>query len=243
MPVPPEAIVTSGFGPRWGAHHRGCDFGKEGGSAGMPVYAAQSGTVVFCGAASGFGGPDPAGWVVIDHPTEAGSGTTVYGHIIREVNQGQWVEAGHRIGHVNPSSSTNGGVAPHLHFEVHPTVWRPGSQIDPLPWLKAATPAASDSSNTIFGVDVSEHQDGMSLRRAADEGMKFAIIRTTDGTYKDRTYRSHLDDAGRAGLVTAAYHYLRNPSEGTSIPPAPGAPKPPGDPGIPKPPTTDESDE
>ena len=70
---------------------------------------------------------------------------------------------------------------------------------------------------TIFGVDVSEHQDGMSLKQAKREGMEFAIIRTTDGTYKDRCYRSHLEDAESAGMLTAAYHYLRNPSEGTTV--------------------------
>ena len=40
-----------------------------------------------------------------------------------------------------------------------------------------------------FGIDVSEHQDGLSLVRAATEGIEFAIVRTTDGTYCDRTYR------------------------------------------------------
>lgn len=70
---------------------------------------------------------------------------------------------------------------------------------------------------TIFGVDVSEHQNGMSLRQAAREGMAFAIIRTTDGTYRDRTYRSHMADAESAGLITAAYHYLRSPREGTTV--------------------------
>lgn len=70
---------------------------------------------------------------------------------------------------------------------------------------------------TIFGVDVSEFQDGISLAQAKREGISFAIIRTTDGTYRDRCYRSHLDDAESAGLLTAAYHYLRNPTEGTSI--------------------------
>jgi len=69
----------------------------------------------------------------------------------------------------------------------------------------------------LFGVDVSEHQDGMSLAQAKREGMEYAIIRTTDGTYRDRTYRSHLDDAEGAGMLTAAYHYLRNPSEGTTV--------------------------
>ena len=62
-----------------------------------------------------------------------------------------------------------------------------------------------------FGIDVSEHQDGISLVRAAAEGMEFAIVRTTDGTYRDRTYRSHIDDAVAATLPAEAYHYLRNP--------------------------------
>lgn len=68
-----------------------------------------------------------------------------------------------------------------------------------------------------FGVDVSEHQDGLSLVRAAQEGIEFAIIRTTDGTYRDRVFSSHLDDARRAGLGIEAYHFLRSPSEGTSV--------------------------
>ncbi|MHA2789406.1 glycoside hydrolase family 25 protein [Corynebacterium sp. S7] len=68
-----------------------------------------------------------------------------------------------------------------------------------------------------FGIDVSEHQDGLSLVRAAAEGIRFAVVRTTDGTYKDRTYRSHIDDALSAGLQISAYHYLRNPSEGTTV--------------------------
>ena len=226
QPVPSGAIITSTFGPRWGTQHRGVDFGREGGSAGMPVFAAQAGTVVFAGAASGFGGPDPAGWVVIDHPAEAGAGTTVYGHIVREVNLGDRVQAGQRIGHVNPHTTTNGGVAPHLHFEVHPTVWKQGSQVDPLPWLEGCPhPDNNDNSKevdlvhkTLFGVDVSEHQRGMNIAKAAQEaGLDFAIIRTSDGTHRDRVYRSHLQDAESAGLITAAYHYLRNPSEGSSI--------------------------
>lgn len=221
-PVPPDAFVTSPFGPRWGTVHRGTDFGRNGGSANMPVYAAQGGTVVYAGAASGFGGPDPAGWVVVDHPAADGAGTTVYGHIIREVRVGQRVEAGQRIGRVNPDSTTNGGVAPHLHFEVHPYTWQQGAQINPEPWLAGCkspgTPAARKPAEPVlFGVDVSEHQDGMSLKKAAAEGMAYAIIRTTDGTYKDRVYTSHLLDAESAGLVTAAYHYLRAPSEGTTV--------------------------
>lgn len=227
-------MLTSPYGMRDGWMHWGTDFGREGGSAGMPVYAAQAGTVVQTGAASGYGGPSPAGWVRIDHSDEQGGGQTVYGHVIAEVSVGDQVRAGQRIAHINPNSATNGGVAPHLHFEVYPWTFARGEAIDAVPWLAGALepeqgqqqpapaqPAAPGGiegfGGTVFGVDVSEHQDGMSLRQAANEGIQFAIIRTTDGTYMDRCYRSHLDDAESAGLVTAAYHYLRNPSEGTTV--------------------------
>ncbi|WJZ03468.1 glycoside hydrolase family 25 protein [Corynebacterium freiburgense] len=71
---------------------------------------------------------------------------------------------------------------------------------------------------TIFGVDVSEWQNGLSLVEAARESdLDFAIIRTTDGIHRDRVYQSHLADAEAAGLITSAYHYLRNPREGSSI--------------------------
>lgn len=230
-PVKKDSYVSSPFGPRAGGYHRGTDFGLKGGSGNMPVYAAQGGRVVYTGPASGFGGPDPAGWVVVDHSTADGSGTTVYGHVIREVSVGQRVEAGQRIARVNPSSATNGGTAPHLHFEVHPTVWRQGSQIDPIKWLGNAPSVGEPSpapakpapaqppapAGVIFGVDVSNWQNGMSLKRAKAEGMQFAILRTTDGTYRDKVYRSHFEDARSAGLVIMSYHYLRNPSEGTTV--------------------------
>ena len=70
---------------------------------------------------------------------------------------------------------------------------------------------------TIFGVDVSEHQDGMSLAAAKAQGMDFAILRLCDGTYRDRTFRSHLADAESAGLLVSTYWYLRAPSEGSTI--------------------------
>lgn len=87
-----------------------------------------------------------------------------------------------------------------------------GSTSTPTPALAPPVPVA-----TIFGVDVSEHQNGMSLTQAAREGIQFAIVRTTDGTYRDSCYQSHIRDAENGGLVTAAYHYLRNPSEGTTV--------------------------
>lgn len=135
IPVDRGFFVTSGFEPRWGTFHWGNDYGRDGGSANYPIYAAQAGTVTAAGPASGFGQ-----WINIDHPTSAGGGLTVYGHIIPEVRTGQWVEAGQRIGHINGDSGSNGGVAPHLHFEVHRFVWSPpgDSRLNPTPWLAGA---------------------------------------------------------------------------------------------------------
>lgn len=214
-PMPEGAYtLTSGFGPRWGTHHSGLDFGAPDGT---PFYACAGGTVQYIGAASGYGQ-----WIVIDHPDSEGGGCTEYGHMWNAfetgLQPGDWVDAGQLIGYVGSNGESTG---PHLHLGV----WERGygsRLIDPEVWLQGCPHPGlqgtrQEDSSVIFGVDVSEHQDGMSLRQAAAEGVKFAIIRTTDGTYRDRTYRSHLDDAESAGLLTAAYHYLRNPSEGTTI--------------------------
>lgn len=133
-PMERGLVVTSGFQTPGRPDHWGIDIGWDGGSAGLPVYAAQGGTVT-AGPASGFGW-----WVLVDHPTEDGGGLTVYGHIIPEVLTGARVEAGARIAHINPNPSTNGGVAPHLHFEVHRWQWSwPGpDRLDPLAWLAGA---------------------------------------------------------------------------------------------------------
>lgn len=222
-PVPEGAVVTSGFGPRWGTEHRGTDFDWNLASREMPVYAAQGGTVVHSGAASGFGGPDPAGWLVIDHPAADGAGTTVYGHIIREVNQGQRVEAGQRIGRTNPDRATNGGVEAHLHFEVHPYSWLQGSQIDPIPWLgDAPSPgetvvAAPDpephdiAERVIYGVDISNHQNGILAELIGAEGFRFCIIKASEGTWRDPILHSHLADVRKSSdMHVAAYVYVRH---------------------------------
>ena len=112
-PLGTGRIVTSPFGPRDDGFHAGTDFGFPGGSANKPVYACASGIVIYAGAAQGYGGPDPAGWLVIDHPGGVGGGCTEYGHIIREVGGGEHVTAGQRVARINPDSATNGGVAPH----------------------------------------------------------------------------------------------------------------------------------
>ena len=211
--------VSSGYGPRWGTFHAGLDFAAP---IGTPIYAAADGVVVEGRErynVSGFGS-----WIWLDCQDSVGK-DFIYGHVKHDgilVKAGDRVRAGQQIGVVGNEGESTG---PHLHFEVWGSPGRlGGAHQDPAPYLAGAAQPGNTvarpvrkQGGTLFGVDVSEHQDGMSLKRAASEGISFAIIRTTDGTHRDRCYRSHLDDAESAGLVTAAYHYLRNPSEGTTV--------------------------
>lgn len=209
-------VVTSQFGSRWGTTHWGVDFGKDGGSGGLPVYAVQAGSVVMVGPASGFGQ-----WVVLDHPTEAGGGTTVYGHVLPEVRQGQVVAAGERIARINPDSNSNGGVAPHLHLEWHRYVWsQPGSdRLDPLPLLAGAlypgevpsAPEVGGGRVTWFGIDIASYQAGLDMSRVKAEGFAYVIAKATEGSgYTNPEYRAQRDGARANGLLFGAYHYVKD---------------------------------
>ena len=211
--------VSSGYGPRWGTFHAGLDFAAP---IGTPIYAAADGVVVEGRErynVSGFGS-----WIWLDCQDSVGK-DFIYGHVKHDgilVKAGDRVRAGQQIGVVGNEGQSTG---PHLHFEVWGSPGRLGGvHQDPAPYLASAVQPGNTvarpvrkQGGTLFGVDVSEHQDGMSLAQAKREGVEFAIIRTTDGTHRDRCYRSHLEDAESAGMLTAAYHYLRNPSEGTSV--------------------------
>lgn len=139
-PLERGRIVTSPFGPRDGGFHAGADFGFPGGSGGRTVYAVQDGTVIYHGAAQGYGGPDPAGWLVIDSDDEQGGGVWEYGHIVRnsDIRTGSRVVAGQPIAQINPDSDTNGGTAPHLHLSYMPHAYVPAQKTDPLPRLEGA---------------------------------------------------------------------------------------------------------
>ena len=222
MPVDDGFYVTSQFGARTGGYHWGTDYGRGGGSGGHPIYAVKDGTVTRSGPASGFGR-----WITIDHPASNGGGETVYGHIIPEVSVGQAVREGQRIGRIDPNPATNGGVSPHLHFEWHRYSWTtPGpNRLDPEAMLKGAKwPGQVASQNvqkpetpqvtTLFGVDISNHQNGISCKRIADEGFRFCIIKATEGTWKDPIFQSHLKDAQSTDMHVAAYVYVRHEKNG-----------------------------
>lgn len=217
--------VSSGYGSRWGTFHAGLDFAAP---IGTPIYAAADGVVVQGKErynVAGFGS-----WIWLDCQNSVGR-DFIYGHVKHDgilVKAGDRVHAGQQIGVVGNEGQSTG---PHLHFEVWGSPGRlGGAHQDPAKYLQGAqqigrpaqpnpSPAPRDltTSDYQLGVDVSYYQNGMSLKRAAGEGLSFAIIRTSDGTIRDWAYQSHMRDAESAGMVTAAYHFCRNPNEGSTI--------------------------
>ena len=134
--------VSSPFGMRSDGMHRGIDIASvvPGRSyLGAPIFAAEDATVVEArgalepgqpGWVNGFGG-----WLWLRHRIGGATVDTIYGHVYPAniyVKAGQQVKAGQHIADVGG----NGGVPPHLHFEVWTAPGRVGgTAVDPLPWL------------------------------------------------------------------------------------------------------------
>jgi len=104
----PGSVVTSTFGFRTFdmAFHRGIDLGT--GNHNLPVYAAESGTVILSASS-----PTAGNWVVIHH----GDGlVTKYMHNLANfVAVGQKVEKGQQIALTGTTGNSTGN---HLHFQV-----------------------------------------------------------------------------------------------------------------------------
>ena len=124
MARPSNGPITSGFGSRYhpvlgySRFHAGTDFGDY---EGEPIYAAETGIVVFAGWYGGYGNT-----VILDH----GDGiTTLYAHASRlDVAEGGTVRKGNVIAGVGTTGLSTG---PHLHFEVR----RSGEPVDPMNFI------------------------------------------------------------------------------------------------------------
>jgi murein DD-endopeptidase MepM/ murein hydrolase activator NlpD len=118
-----QGVVSSGFGIRNGAMHDGVDIAAP---AGTPVYAADTGVVIFSGTLHGYGNT-----VIIRHDA---SYTTVYGHNQRNlVRDGDRVASGQEIGVIGRTGRTTGA---NLHFEVRCD----NAARDPLAYLPQPAP-------------------------------------------------------------------------------------------------------
>lgn len=117
---PLSGRLTSSFGSRGGGFHAGQDIGVP---IGTPVGAAQDGTVLFAGEASGYG--------IAVYLQHAGGVVTRYGHLSKLlVRRGQSVDRGDRIA---LSGNTGRSTGPHLHFEVLVG----GNPVNPITYLPA----------------------------------------------------------------------------------------------------------
>ncbi len=121
---PANGSISSGFGNRrhpilgYSRFHAGIDFAAAQGS---PIYAADSGRVIFSGWYGGYGQA-----VIIDH---GGGISTLYAHTSRLlVSEGQAVQQGQAIAAVG---STGLSTGPHLHFEVRQN----GNPVNPAGYL------------------------------------------------------------------------------------------------------------
>jgi murein DD-endopeptidase MepM/ murein hydrolase activator NlpD len=100
------------------AFHAGIDIANR---TGTPIYASQTGKVVFTGYKGNYGKT-----VILSHQQGY---TTVYGHLDEIlVKKGQTVRQGARIGTLGNTGRSTG---PHLHFEIR----RYRRVIDPLKTL------------------------------------------------------------------------------------------------------------
>ncbi|MFY9140862.1 MAG: peptidoglycan DD-metalloendopeptidase family protein [Thermacetogeniaceae bacterium] len=124
MVWPASGPITSGYGmrthPITGIYkmHTGIDIGAPHGN---PIWAADSGIVIYVGWMSGYGNT-----VIIDH---GGGISTLYAHMSSfAVSSGSRVSQGQVIGKVGSTGLSSG---PHLHFEVRIN----GYHINPLAYV------------------------------------------------------------------------------------------------------------
>jgi murein DD-endopeptidase MepM/ murein hydrolase activator NlpD len=102
---PVRGRLSSRFGMRSGRPHEGVDIAAQ---RGTPIFAAESGRVIFSGRMRGYGNV-----VIVKH---AGRYRSVYAHASRLwVRKGEFVERGQKVAEVGSTGRSSG---PHLHFEI-----------------------------------------------------------------------------------------------------------------------------
>lgn len=215
-PLERGCIITSGYGFREydNAVHRGIDFGWPNGSGGKVVYAVQAGVVQYSGAADGYGGPDPAGWLVIDSDDTQGGGCFEYGHIVRDSNMrvGTQVAAGQRIGVVNPNRATNAGVDPHVHVSYWPRAY--GGPEGKQDWRRLLDAAAYPGAATPKPAPQPEGGGTVATKPAYTETVRLSNAGSSRRGAAVRNLLLHTEEGNSSAANLAAY--CSNPANNAS---------------------------
>ena len=74
-------------------------------------------------------------------------------------------------------------------------------------WVPNWRPALQDGER--YGIDVSAHQDAIDWQRVAEDNIRFAYIKATEGgDFVDKRFDENWRGAGAAGLDRGAYHFF-----------------------------------
>jgi len=133
--------------------HHGVEFQNPNGT---PVYAAQSGEVIFAGSDSltvlgpftGFYG----NVVILEHTKlfEGKDIYTLYAHLSEiDVQEGQTVASGEILGRVGSTGAADG---PHLHFEVRVEVNDYDHTVNPVLWFAPLPPDEAQAKSMLVGL-------------------------------------------------------------------------------------------
>lgn len=199
FPCPPRdfsggyMIISSPFGPRWGAFHFGCDIGTSDGiEVGVDLCAVENGVILRIGDFEGGAGNNL--WLLGD----SGYGWKYFHMLEQFVVPGQRVTRGQHIGDVGGS----GGVAPHLHLQCHDVkgsdnwaAWSDKTAIDPGPSLRAAQ-ARNDFMYGINVTPIPPEIDMPNITEAQLNQLKVDIVTEVNSSIKGR-YRVEALQEGR----------------------------------------------
>lgn len=71
------------------------------------------------------------------------------------------------------------------------------------------------STEAIIGVDVSEYQDKIDMKKISEQNVSFVYIKATEGSsYQDACFRENWKNAHDCGLPAGAYHFFSFDSSG-----------------------------
>lgn len=81
--------------------------------------------------------------------------------------------------------------------------------------FKSSPPYVDRSRYPVMGIDISAHNDVRDLAKAKSDGIEFVWIKASEGAgFRDKKFKDHHRDAGKAGLMRGAYHFFRFDRDG-----------------------------